>query len=517
MSQSGKYNYTRHKLGNKSKKITISQLRQKQLDGEQEYKQLVNTINKYYDSLIDNIQREREQIMMELEKVFSTKAFEIKNRIESSEIAVFSDSQSIPILEYFFKEVHHPIADFNSHAFLLNHIFLAEDNIVQKSILNGFDGNFIRATRYFGQYYYLTSDMDNLLYKNEDLELCNAIPIRVVKSKKPRVSERKWGVVPPQDTSDDWDNPVQLDWDTQEPLKPPDTEWGVVPPQDTSDDWDNPVQSDWDTQEPLEPPDTEWGVSSELDTDWDTPVVESWGEVQNTIDDWADSWIPEAEVPLPEHDTPFDFVIIKHHVFVTFQISKIICSYLLTDRLTNLNNISNKFLSQPRGMCVIEYNINLLYIADINNKKISAFDVDDFIKSTVQNVSDLECKFTVQFGESEYPLLLRKNYNKREILILTLSNNIYLVSATGHVLHKLAYSGLISPFDMKVVEGGKMFVVDLESLVVLDLNGGCMSKYFCDKFSFRGCINCTEDSVEVITHCKDMEYAGVENIEICLL
>ena len=44
-----------------------------------------------------------------------------------------------------------------------------------------------------------------------------------------------------------------------------------------------------------------------------------------------------------------------------------------------------------------------------------------------------------------------------------------------------------------------------------------MSKYFSDKFSYRSCINCTEDCVEVITRLKDMEYVGVENIEICLL
>lgn len=135
MSQIGKKNF-RHKLGNRSKKLSISKLRQQQADGEQEYQQLTNEINKYYDSLIDHIQQEREQIVTELEKVFSTRAVDVKNRIDSTEIAAFTDLQSTPFLEYFFKEVHYPIANFNSHAFLLNHIFLAEENMVRKSILN---------------------------------------------------------------------------------------------------------------------------------------------------------------------------------------------------------------------------------------------------------------------------------------------------------------------------------------------------------------------------------------------
>ena len=86
MSQIGKKNF-RHKLGNRSKKLSISKLRQQQADGEQEYQQLTNEINKYYDSLIDHIQQEREQIITELEKVFSTRAVDVKNRIDSTEIA----------------------------------------------------------------------------------------------------------------------------------------------------------------------------------------------------------------------------------------------------------------------------------------------------------------------------------------------------------------------------------------------------------------------------------------------
>ena len=524
MSRTGKKNY-RHNLGNKLKKITISQLRQKQLDCEQEYQQLINEINEYYNSLIESIQQEREQIMMELEKVFSIKTSEVKNRIDSNEIATFPDSQSTPFLEYFFKKVHYPIADFNSHAFLLNHRFLAEENIVQKSILDGIDKYFIRATKHLGEYYYLTSDMNNLLYKNGNLELCYAIPMRVVQRQKPPhgaskgVSDRKWDAVLPQDKSIDWDNAVQSSWDAAEPLEPADIGWGVSPtqldtgwdapvveswgaPQDKSDDWDNAVQ--WNAPEPLEPADNEWGLSStQLSTGWDTPVFESRAVTPT--------------VPPSNHDRPFDFVMTQHYVFVTFEISKEIGTYLLTDRLSNMNSISNKLLSQPRGICMLEDNVNLIFIADLDSKKVCAFAINDFINSAVNYADEFKCEFTVQFGESENPLLLHKNDTKREILILTLSNTIYIMSATGSVLHKLAYTEFISPYDMKVVKGGKIMIVDLESLVILDANGACMSKYFSDKFSYRSCINCTEDCVEVITRLKDMEYVGVENIEICLL
>lgn len=480
MSQIGKKNF-RHKLGNRSKKLSISKLRQQQADGEQEYQQLTNEINKYYDSLIDHIQQEREQIITELEKVFSTRAVDVKNRIDSTEIAAFTDLQSTPFLEYFFKEVHYPIANFNSHAFLLNHIFLAEENMVRKSILNGFGKNFIRAAKHHGQYYYLTTDMDNLLYKSENLELYNAIPMRVVQ--RSNLGESK---------------------------KALESEWDTVPPQDKSDDWDSAV---WDTREQLEPPEDEWyAPTTPLDTDWGTPVLELWDACAypDVVCDWGDK--------LPKQDVPFDFVIVKNYVFITFQISKVIGSFLLTNRLTNKNNISSKFLSQPRGMCVLEDYVNLIYIADLDSKKVCAFAKDDFINSAALDYdNELECEFTVLFGESEYPLLLHENETKREILVLTLSNTIFFMSATGSVLHKLAYTEFTSPYDMKVVEGGKILIVDLESLVVLDANGACMSKYFSDRFSYRGCINCTESYVEVIVPFKDMEYAGVENIEICLL
>ena len=45
---------------------------------------------------------------------------------------------------------------------------------------------------------------------------------------------------------------------------------------------------------------------------------------------------------------------------------------------------------------------------------------------------------------------------------------------------------------MKILGNGDIFVVDLESLVVLDCNGCCISKYFHKIFSQRGCIHNTE-------------------------
>ncbi|KAI6660207.1 hypothetical protein LOD99_10485 [Oopsacas minuta] len=465
MSKTGKKNH-KTKYGAKSKKNVP---KDEQFYEEQNYSQLIDDINYFYDNLMNSIQEEREEIIKSLEKAFLMKStvLEAKNKdIESSNLSL--------VPEYFFREVRYPIANFSSHGYLLNHIFLADECIERKSFMNGITFGFIRANTFQGKYYYLTTDNKNLIYRSDDREMSSVSPVGIVKSPKSKKSKKK----------------SKID------------DWGVEVPHYDGEKWES--KSDWNAPISEDTPAETWDIAIPPSTDWNSPEA-----------CWTSNWThSSSEKPLSE---PFDFVISKSgYLFITFQTSeKIGISRLLHDnqKLDKFDYKSIAYISQPKSICILESTNDLVLIADTSCYNVCAIQLEDFIKANPY-ATDIDCEFNVQFGSLESPLLLHENNIKQQFLILTLSNTIFTVSATGCVLSMLPYSEFVSPYHMVTMESGSILIADLESLVILDSNGRCMNKYFSDIFSNRGCINTSGNCIEFITRVEDTEYTGLMNFKI---
>ena len=174
MSYNGKKKY-RNTWGNKPKKSSfIYNIEQEEVSGELEYNQLVVNVNELYDDLIKSIQNEREQILREFERVFLFKSSEGNNRLYDREI-IHSQNFHNPLPEYFFKKVNSTIANSNSHAYLLNNIFLGDESIGRKFIIDSITFDFLRVKKFHSELFYLTSDSNHVLYVNDCSDLSTAV------------------------------------------------------------------------------------------------------------------------------------------------------------------------------------------------------------------------------------------------------------------------------------------------------------------------------------------------------
>ena len=479
MSYNGKKK-NRNKFGNKPEKNTLSYHSEKvEINEELEYNQLVISINEYYDDLIQSIQGERELIIRELEGIFQVKSAAEKDIMEYKRIARNQNLYKPPP-EYFFKKVSSTTANSKSHAYLLKNIFLGDESIGRKSFVDGVNLNFLRVEKFNSKFYYLTSDPNDVLYVSNCVDLSTAKPLS------------------------DWQR-QQIQAERKEKSKKGSHRFQ----EDINEFSDNleQVQNDWAAE------------SNEMS--WDTPAettsIDSWG-TDNII--WETWGVETDSISSDEVGIPFDFVITgTSDVFITYPTSGRV-GHL---RLYNLN--SNKVtycsipsISQPTGICLLQSSgCTLVVIIDRSWSKLTAFNMDVLKSNQYQGSSELNSEFTIQFGKNESPLLVYGSNVERQFLILSRSNAIFIANDTGGVIHKLPYAELVSPYDMRIMADGNILVVDLESLVVLDRNGRCISKYFHDVFSQLGCIHYPEECIEFITRSRENRSQGLESIEVAIL
>ena len=126
MSHKGKKS-TKYKAKNKSlKNNTISFLKELLSNGESEFQELLHQINIYYDELIEDVKRERQNAIDQLSKTFSMRSSQIQDCIASNESAQIEDSarHELPLFpDCYFKLTRNPTTELLGN-YILQHIFL---------------------------------------------------------------------------------------------------------------------------------------------------------------------------------------------------------------------------------------------------------------------------------------------------------------------------------------------------------------------------------------------------------